>query len=472
MIIIIFLSACSQEQEPQGARENQQPAPVATPDQYTCQDCHRLEHDPNHAKLSCARCHQGRNPATSRTMAHEGMIEQPAHPLHLASSCGPCHPQQTGDIHHSSHFTLKNKINMIRHSFGAKQDLQSLAQITTKQPPTTPLDLVDDLLRRRCLRCHLYYEGDPYPATSHGTGCAACHLEFSAGKMKNHKFLAAPGDDQCLSCHYGNHVGSDYYGRHNRDLHWDFRTPHTSSGGSNRPFGIESHPLIPDIHQQAGMVCLDCHSGKSLMHDAPPPNCLSCHQADGRGKEKTMTLKNGNTLPLPLLRHEAHRLVDKVGCQVCHGQWSYNDQGTHLLRLDEDDFDAWAALSVQESFEAEYQIDNSLYGEEDYPHPWMTDKITGRAEKGVWLKSYELRRWEEPVICRDQQGLIQVCRPVLDLHLSYVGEDEKVIFDNITGQQTHKGLKPYTPHTTGKAGPFYQQRLQNLNLAGKHGEQP
>ncbi len=469
-IIIILLTACSQEQEPQQNKGNPQSSQSSAPQQYLCQGCHQLEHDSNH-DFACVKCHQGKSPAPSRTAAHDGLIEKPAHPRYLAASCGECHPIQTKDIRHAGHFTLKNKINLVRRAFGADHDLQSLAEITGKQPPATPLNLVDDLLRRRCLRCHLYYEGDPYPATSHGTGCGACHLKFTAGSLENHKFLASPGDDQCLSCHYGNHVGNDYYGRHDRDLHWDYRTPHTRDGGSNRPWGIESHQLTPDIHQQAGMICLDCHHGQELMKKESTITCRSCHQTTDISQEDTINIKNGKTLTIPALRHKAHDLSNRVACQVCHGQWSFNDQGIHLLRLDEEDFDAWAALSAQESFEAEYQIDNSLYGEEDYPHPWMTDKISGKAEKGLWLKSYQLRRWEEPVICRDQQGIIQVCRPILDLHLSYVNENEEVIFDNIPGQQPENGLLPYTPHTTGKAGPFYRQRLGKFDLKINHGDQ-
>ena len=57
-------------------------------------------------------------------------------------------------------------------------------------------------------------------------------------------------------------------------------------------------------------------------------------------------------------------------------------------------------------------------------------------------------------------GILKVFRPILDLHLSYVNQEEKILFDSITSSDPGKGLLPYTPHTTGKAGIYYPQRLQ------------
>lgn len=53
-------------------------------------------------------------------------------------------------------------------------------------------------------------------------------------------------------------------------------------------------------------------------------------------------------------------------------------------------------------------------------------------------------------------------RPILDLHLSWLDEEHKIRFDAIQAQSADKGLHPYTPHTTGPAGMFYRQRLQDF----------
>ena len=167
--------------------------------------------------------------------------------------------------------------------------------------------------------------------------------------------------------------------------------------------------------------------------------------------------KDNKEHPLPLLKDPAHaKYGDKVACQVCHAQWSFNDQSTHLLLSYSDDTELWESLAVQSDYEAE----NFLNGEED--EPFMSDAITGKRKKGIWLQGYTLRRWENMLIRKDNDGIIKVFRPILDLHLSAGDENGDIIadLDNIVGKDA--GLLPYTPHTTGPAGLFYEQRFLNL----------
>ena len=78
-----------------------------------------------------------------------------------------------------------------------------------------------------------------------------------------------------------------------------------------------------------------------------------------------------------------------------------------------------------------------------------------------------MRRWESVQLGRDTSGRISVMRPVLDLHLSWIDEEHNVRFDAIQAQSADKGLQPYTPHTTGPAGIFYRQRLQDFYRSEK-----
>ncbi len=80
---------------------------------------------------------------------------------------------------------------MFRKAFGAKTELASFVETPQKNDPETALELADDLLRRRCFRCHPYSSGDNYPSVVHGTGCGACHMVFSEGKLQSHQ-LAKP----------------------------------------------------------------------------------------------------------------------------------------------------------------------------------------------------------------------------------------------------------------------------------------
>ncbi len=474
--MIILLGGCSQDEPEKQA----QPAVINSQD-FSCQDCHDHSLDASHATLLCTSCHGGKTPAKTADAAHNNLTRQPAHPKNMEQTCGKCHQQQIRSVIKSAHFTLANETNIVRHAFGADKNLGSMLEIDQQEEINSALDLADDMLRRRCLRCHVYYSGDNYPETLHGTGCAACHLDFSGGKLVSHNFIKYPPDSQCLHCHQGNFVGADYYGRYEHDHHWDYRTPYKKDGTTARPYGIESHQLSADIHQLAGLICIDCHSGNELMSNTPNKIlCESCHQFDEKNQLPAMTnlhRENGQTIligkddgakhPVPQLSHPAHeKYKDKAHCMVCHASWSYNDAGTHLLRMDPEEFDPWGALYVQGSFEVEDQLTASLYGEESYPIVYMSDKITGELYTGIWLKGFELRRWEFPIICKDNDGMMHICRPLLDLHLSYVNEDEELVFDAITPtNEPDFGLTPYIPHTTGKAGAFYQQRLkENTNM--------
>ncbi len=349
------------------------------------------------------------------------------------------------------------------------------------------------MLRRRCLRCHVYYPGDDYPATRGGTGCAACHLRYEDGRLVSHKFVKTPPDELCLRCHYANFVGADYYGRFEHDYNSEYRTPFDPEGVSQRPFGVEYHQLATDVHQQAGMSCIDCHSGAELMgetagqqnHGADKSKgqgekkggsasagkvaCTDCHAL--HGKPVTLSTRlTGKKLVAPPMQDKAHdRYNGKVDCAVCHAQWSFSDEGTHLIRLDIMDFEPWADLTVQSSYEVEEQLEDAIYGDGLYDKPFMRDKISGDLMLGIWLKGFGQRRWEKVAVCTDESGKLRVCRPLLDLYLSYVDRDGKVVYDSQPIARKEMKLLPYEPHTIGKAGLFYRRRLPGIGGNAKPG---
>jgi hypothetical protein len=469
--LLFCLSGCQEEKPPAPSA----PAPVKPPVQAAptapplpgCRGCHAaIQLDPAH-HFACADCHQGDSGSNEQAAAHQGLNARPAAPESMAAVCGRCHAQQAEGCAQSGHFTLRNEVSLIRSQFGL-EPVSSLRELPEpNSPPQSKEDLVNDLLRRRCLRCHPGTAGDSYPHTERGTGCAACHLRKTEGKLDSHAF-SLPGERQCLSCHYGNRVGGDFAGMHEHDLGSDFRSPQATKAPHLRPYGVEQHDLAQDIHRQRGLTCLDCHSGAELSGRQAAVSCAGCHDPQpgqmpplrnlrSEGGQLILTGRaSGKEHPVPRLQHPAHaKYGGKADCQVCHAQWSFNDQGTHLLLTYAADTGPWTSLSVQSSSEAEQFIDS---GEE----PFMTDSLTGKKKPGVWLQSYGLRRWETMLIRQDADGIVKVFRPVLDLHLSAADEDGNVIsgFDNLTGNSD--GLLPYVPHTTGPAGMFYERRLLSL----------
>ena len=184
LIILLLLSGCRTEeaalpksQHPQAT----QPA-ITPPAKVGCKGCHDdIKLDPAH-QLTCTSCHGGVDNEGQIEKSHAGLIAQPSHPERMAATCGSCHPQQLASATHSLHFTLENKINTIRRHFGAENRLSAPVEIPVATSFTTALALADDMLRRRCLRCHVYAKGDDYTAVTHGTGCSACHLSFQGGQ--------------------------------------------------------------------------------------------------------------------------------------------------------------------------------------------------------------------------------------------------------------------------------------------------
>lgn len=466
-VIIVVISGCSSDQK----------EPVSG-----CLSCHDTIADASH-QLACTVCHNGDDTAKDMAEAHSFLVAKPAHPDTMGTRCGTCHQEQSDSLPHSLHYTQQNLINLVRRSFGAKEDIPSLLDIPVSENPKSALALAEDLLRRRCLRCHLFSGGDDYSATRHGTGCAACHLTFAKGKLTSHKFNAIPQDAACLSCHHGNRVGFDYYGRFEHDFNHEYRTPYSAADVVDRPYGVDYHDLSADIHQQRGLMCVDCHGAELMSGDNPAHkseqagtgarSCRSCHDNAAlmntmpagvtlSAEGYTFTSKSGTSHPLPVMEDPAHGKYKRVSCQVCHGQWGFNDTETHLLRSDLDEFQIWDRLTVQGSKEVESLLEHNLdFDNEELP-PAMSDKLTGEMRAGVWYKGFLMRRWEGPLFERTAAGLIEVVRPKLKLALSWIDEHEEVQFDSIPSLAPNKGMLPYTPHTTGPAGIFYEQRLRDF----------
>ncbi len=438
----------------------------------TCINCHNIDLDDAH-RMRCTVCHDGNARTKNKEQAHQGLVSSPAHPQEMEKRCGSCHAAQVASVKTSSHYTLRNAVNQVREHFGSTQPIENLTAVPQPKKINSLQDLADDMLRRRCLRCHLFSQGDDYAATHHGTGCAACHLLYSNGTLQSHNFQRYPTDQNCLSCHYGNYVGADYYGRFEHDLNHEYRTPYRED--NIRPYGVEYHQLTPDIHQVRGMVCIDCHTGKRLMgQDNTRLSCATCHDKElleqtlppGISREKNIytftSAASGTVHQLPLMSHPAHPgSRGKIHCQVCHAQWSYNDGSQHLLRSDIDEYNQWDKLRVQGNSEIEQLLEHNLnYDNEELP-PATSGAMTQQDSPGIWYKGYLVRRWEEVLIGRDDQGMLTVMRPILDLHLSWLDENEDIIYNSVSAEKNP--LRPYTPHTTGPAGLFYEQRIRNFH---------
>jgi len=462
-----------------GCKDEQQAAPNTSAlktSEAGCESCHQVKLDKNH-QLTCNKCHRGDSKAKELDSAHRDLAITPAHPDTMEEFCGTCHDKEISMVANNPHYTLEGHLGVIREAFGAPPGPQSIEQLSSYNTPETPLQLADDLLTRRCLRCHLYTKGDIFPQTTRAIGCGACHLQMQEGVLVSHEFQRSPRDEQCLSCHYGNHVGADYYGRFEHDFNEEYRTPYTTYEPFFRPYGVEFHQLEPDVHQKAGMMCIDCHDQQEVMgSDDTAARCISCHDLLSlqQGDNKKISFVNNQyrinltthnrqlSLNLPVMRNPAHeKYKATVSCHACHARWSFGDAQTHLLRIDHDDLEIFDRLSLDGSSEVNTIILSHLDYEGEWLDPVMTNKFTNSVYEGIWLKGFSERRWEQIKLQRDDNGVLQVSRPIVDLYLSWIDADETVRFDTITPLPLIPKNRVYAPHTIGPAGPFYELRLRD-----------
>ena len=213
----------------------------------------------------------------------------------------------------SLHGTVAGVINQTRYLWGAQASADppvyglggGLAPLPAPDSlvyPETPADLVDDFLRRRCLRCHLHDRGPGGRGLYRSTGCAACHVLYGddglymgqdraisrdrPGSPAFHRFTKRIPNEQCLHCHNGNHVGADYEGRFEADFSetyrygvWPTERRPLNTGFNTIDSGRMSMP-------KGGSGASDCHEGSDIMGDgqvygyqmeAVKRTCTDCH---------------------------------------------------------------------------------------------------------------------------------------------------------------------------------------------------
>ncbi len=475
-------------------------------DYRQCGQCHT---DISHAKghvMDCGQCHlpASLQEKTAPAPNHDVVIARPAGPEHVQRVCGACHAEQVRRVARSLHGTMAGIINQTRYLWGAQTDakprfsandaLRTIPQTTPEQlaKAHSPALLVDDMLRRRCLRCHINAVPPPEPSLQRGVGCAACHMVYGHdGKPVSHKLTAAIPDSQCLRCHNANHTGADAHGLFERDFDLFFQRAVTDGRQPERRYGGTYHHLARDLHTERGMACLDCHTSHGVMGYGRPQgftlertwvSCEDCHAGFDRttprhaaattaAKGWIFTDRKGQKRPLPLFQENGlshspdHR---RLRCSSCHAQWSFQDYGIELSLLMGGDVTAWRYLAVQSDPQVEETLSAAVnQGKSLESKDWLT----GQSLPGAWLMAYRFRRWETMPLGLDHQDRVCVLRPKGQYRVSYVDRKGSAIIDGevpFRGDGAGPGMafEPYVPHTLGAAGRSCQSCHGNVLAAG------
>ncbi len=408
-----------------------------------CKSCHNIVLDIHH-DFSCSKCHKGNEDSEKINLAHKGLISNPSHPAFMMRYCGNCHKNEVVTAKNSAHFTLKNEISMTWQAFFPEDtNVKDIDTLPFSENPDTEKEVLSEVLRKRCLLCHPYYKGEDYSGTKRGAGCASCHLQNRLLEPNNHRFDNKVSDKHCISCHYGNFIGSDYYGRFEKDFEDDYRDI-INGKLAPRDYGVEWHALNPDIHKKAGLSCADCHTGGPCGHKngmETTITCIECHLTGKQVVESDAKLMDES--------RKGHRVQDinKVSCAACHAVWSFNDYGRNITHSLFPDYYTWIYLMVQGSSE----IERYLKSYPDDIQPLMSDKLNGLYSSGLWFMGFYERRWHPVKIGKDNYSSdinkISVLRPLFDMRITYYNRELKKSFV----------LKPkrdiwssYSPHTIGK----------------------
>ncbi len=145
----------------------------------------------------------------------------------------------------------------------------------------------DSLMRKLCASCHLDHDKTAHRLDSprRGGGCLACHINTYPEKA-HPRLTARVEDRRCFGCHSRSaRISLNYRGLSEVEAAvW--QRPRVS-GLQHLEDGRLVQQAESDVHQRAGMGCIDCHTGPGLMGSAQDLNyareavdiqCVDCHR--------------------------------------------------------------------------------------------------------------------------------------------------------------------------------------------------
>ena len=495
-------------------------------DYADCLSCHKgIEPISPAHPFKCAACHLRPEDTKGKALTeHQGIVRNPSAPGNMEIFCIKCHEKEIKQVKNSLHSTMAGIINQTRYLWGAQKSaapaiyglsgpLKPLPEPDPSLYPETPAMLVDDFLRRRCLRCHIHSKGVESDGLYRGTGCAACHVPYNndgqyhgkdraidrskKGYPAKHNFTKRIPNAQCMHCHNNNHVGADYEGLFEHDYSDSYRSPMVNGKLKETTYGLNQHHLARDIHAEKGLWCIDCHTRKDVMGDGhtysyemevPKRSCTDCHggfnstapdltnRAIRKVSGEFLFISKNNMkkhrLPLfspDLIGHRV-RAHEKVRCSACHSQWSYQDYGMSVMREDVINDYKWWNLTAQGDPYLQKRLKKYVESP-DIVYPVSIDRLSGKEASGIWSIGWRFRRWEQMPLGVDHTGRYSILRPLYQYLISYIDRQGNCVLDSVAplrGDSTGKGwaFMPYVPHTTSPFGRACNACHQNRVAAG------
>lgn len=431
-----------------------------------CRTCHGEEagfsrfHRP--LAIGCVSCHGGDPAARGADSAHANMRAIPGNLADAGESCGSpgCHPAIVERVTGTLMATARGIVAVDRWVFGEADTPDG----------TDGMDDIGDSpadthLRQLCSTCHLgspKTEIGPLHPLSRGGGCLACHLTYDPGSPHARISTYLPSE-RCFGCHSrSGRISMNYQGWHETVLDYRKVDPADSSL-TILADGRVVERVSADVHHEAGLECIDCHTSRETMGDgeshthqeqAIETSCTSCHFSSAPSTltwteltdedRRIVALREGWELPgrrflasdrsglalvntyldslgRPVLEGKldgrVRRLAspaaactgaghERLSCQSCHSEWAPQCIGCHTQRL----------------------------------------------ESGEWLELVSDFRPEPPVLgVRDSTDRIEPFIPGMIMTLNQVSAHGDPTESVGTGS-FHRLYAPSVPHTTSSGG--------------------
>ncbi len=502
-------------------------APGAQGAASSCRSCHNgiepISDILSMKELPCEFCHRGHPEAGSQEEAHRGMWANPSDFRVADQTCGQCHETILENSKKSLHATSAGIISATLYTWGAQRkkgavyanyqvkdkhgtikkgalhELKALPKYDPFRPPGPENHPAYDYLRNECLRCHLYSYGMERYGDFRPSGCAACHVIYSdsglyAGKdraiaLKNpdkkktparplhHRLSRKIPPEQCIHCHNrGGRTGVSFIGTMESDGYGSPWSEKPGKKGARKVHGKYYNHLVPDVHYEKGLYCVDCHTAQdchgdgniySKKENAVEIECVDCHGTP----IKTSLLKTSWGNPLKKVKKEAGNVIllsvsgkryvipqvkdivergnhgakkamgnpkhmERMECYACHSRWAPQCYGCHA------------------------QQDCTTFS-----HDWLSHDMPGDISQGgkaafrdktccKWHETRSYLRWESPALGINAEGKISPFIPGCQVFYTQISKDgscsihNKVFttFDGISGIASN----PIQPHTISR----------------------
>jgi len=319
---------------------------------------------------------------------------------------------------------------------------------------------------KSCFRCHLNDFGEnKFPGDFRSSGCSACHMVYADDGLSRsldpwvnkqtvphpitHELKTAPPVDQCVHCHYrGGRIGISFQGYresagaglnppnvdvlglglHGHDANYYITDEDTTNEWDETPM---------DVHFEAGMHCVDCHTtvdvhGDGHLHSdtqcAVQSECTDCHGTVREYAQPDPTRNNLETIDgkLMLRTKVTNKLLEVTQTKdvVTVGNPKFSAAGKLAMGVNEQGF---SHTDTMECYTCHAGWMPSCYGchveidltkEKNY-------QTTGALAPG---KPTGSRRWiqlNDLVLMRNTDGLMAPSMPAERFFMTLVGVDEE-----------------------------------------------